>query len=269
MSRQMCVLYAFMRHTDDLGDREDLSIDQRRALLKQWRTDVQSALAGGDGAHPLLPALGDVVQKCQIPEEHLQEVISGVESDLDLETFSTFEQLEKYCYQVAGVVGLCCLKIWGYRNDEAIPAAIACGTAFQLTNILRDLREDAGRGRVYLPQEELARFGVSFDQIRSGEVTPEFRELMRLQVARAWDFYHRAAPLYHDLSSSGQRIFVAFCEVYSSLLKEIERADYDVLTRRISLARLKKGWIALRCLLRIPSGAPRFLERNPVPAESH
>lgn len=264
----MCVLYAFMRHTDDLGDQEDLPIDQRRDLLKQWRHELKSALAGNACTQPLLPALLDVVQLRNIPEQYLQEVISGVESDLDSGTFTRFADLEKYCYQVAGVVGLCCLKIWGYRSEEAVPTAIACGTAFQLTNILRDLREDARRGRVYLPQEDLERFGVTFEQIRSGETTPGFREMMRFQVARAWNFYHEAASLYDDLSPSGQRIFVAFCEVYSSLLNEIERADYDVLTKRVSLARWKKGWIAMRCLLRIHSGAPQFPERIPSPAES-
>lgn len=246
----MCVLYAFMRHTDDVSDQEDLPLADRRERLLQWRLELAAALAGQVTSSPILPALTDVVQRQQIPHEYLKEVLNGVEGDLTPRTFQTFAELEQYCYQVAGVVGLCCLKIWGYHGPEPREPAIACGTAFQLTNILRDLKEDAQRGRLYLPQSELQTFGYTLNDLHSGHSGQAFQELMNFQVDRARSFYSQALPLQEQLSPPGRRIFLTFFDLYESLLSEIERANFDVLSQRIQLSRWKKIRVMLHCALR-------------------
>lgn len=251
MFREMCVLYAFMRQTDDLGDAGIDSPDVRRQHLSLWRKELNAALQGEYVSERGLTALADVALKRQIPGEYLHEVITGVEADLSPRAFETFEELEHYCYQVAGVVGLCCLRVWGYTGDVPHAAAVACGTAFQLTNILRDLGEDAARGRIYLPREDLAVFGYSPEDLQQRRRNDCFERLMRFQAERAWHYYDLALPLRHQLSDPGRRIFLAFFDLYSSLLERIERARYDVFTQRIHLSRWKKGVVALRCLLRL------------------
>lgn len=253
MFREMCVLYAFMRHTDDLGDAPGLDTDERKQEIARWRADLVSALAGEPVASEILPALADVVRRHQIPVGYLFDVICGVEGDLSPREFQTFPELEHYCYQVAGAVGLCCLYIWGFRGDAATvrQQGIACGTAFQLTNILRDLREDAEAGRVYLPLEDFQRFSYSPEQLRQGVRSPEFRDFMAFQAARAWDHYTKALPLLDNVHSHGRRVLSSFMEIYSRLLREMERRDFDVLSTatRIRLSRSRKGLITLRCLL--------------------
>jgi len=263
MYLQMCVLYAFMRKTDDLSDQPGVPLPERHLLLSRWRGDLQQALAGNEAADPILRAMADVADKREIPASHLFEVIDGVAGDLTPRTFETFSELEHYCYQVAGVVGLCCLKIWGCHTAGPHPAAIACGTAFQLTNILRDLREDAERGRLYLPREEMTAFDYSAEDLQAGAFTEAFRDLMAFQVKRAWTFYQQAFPLARELTPPGRRIFLAFFDVYSQLLREIEKARFDVLSQRIHLSRWKKTRVVLSCLLRlepkmIPLPAPRI-----------
>jgi len=251
----MCVLYAFMRKTDDLGDQEELPLAVRTEQLQQWHSDLQAVLAGQVVSDPILVAMGDVAQHQEIPSTSLLEVIRGVQGDLTPRTFQTFPELEHYCYQVAGVVGLCCLKIWGYRGTEPLPAAIACGTAFQLTNVLRDLKEDAQRGRIYLPQEELQNYGYSAEELQQGVLNSCFRDLMQFQVDRAWSYYRDAFPLQEELSVPGRRIFLAFFDLYTSLLREIEKAEFDVFSRRIGLSRWKKVRVVMSCLLKLE---PRF-----------
>jgi len=251
----MCVLYAFMRRTDDLSDQENIPVPVRIEQLQQWQSDLQSALAGQTVSEPILIAMGDVVQRREIPPAYLLEVIHGVQGDLSPRTFQTFPELEHYCYQVAGVVGLCCLKIWGYRGSEPLPAALACGTAFQLTNVLRDLKEDVQRGRIYLPHQELQDYGYLPEELRQGVTNSRFRDLMRFQVDRAWSYYRDAFPLHEELSVPGRRIFLAFFDLYTSLLREIEKADFDVFSRRIHLSRWKKARVVMSCLFRLE---PRF-----------
>lgn len=252
MFRQMCVVYAFMRVTDDLGDNERLPVSERTARLTNWRSELESQFWSHDSENPVLQAVVDVAQKQNISLDLLMTVIDGVESDLTPRRFPSFEELEKYCYQVAGAVGLCCLKIWGYDRDAAEPLAIACGTAFQLTNILRDLGEDAERGRCYLPEDDLVRFRVSPEQLIDGRTNAEFRELMQFEVARAWMYYRRAEPLLGMVSTPGRRILSGFLASYSSLLRQIEACNYDVFSRRIRLSRWKKSSIAIRSLLGLP-----------------
>jgi phytoene synthase len=190
-----------------------------------------------------------MVHRRGIPARYLHDVIEGVASDLTPRTMTTFADLERYCYQVAGAVGLCCIHVWGFRDDSALPLAIDCGTAFQLTNILRDLREDAAAGRVYLPQEDLDRFGYTTDDMRRGVRNGSFRELMRFEVARAREFYTRGATLLDQLERPGRSILTAMLRIYGRLLDGIERRDYDVYRSRVELSQSRKLWIALSSLI--------------------
>lgn len=247
--RDMCVLYAYMRHTDDLGDSEERSMAERRTALASWRTSLDAALAGQPGQSRILPALADVAARHGVPAEYLRDVITGVESDLAPRSFRSFADLSHYCYQVAGAVGLCCIHIWGFRDERARERAIDCGLAFQLTNILRDLAEDARMGRVYLPQDELDRFGYSVTDLRNGVRDERFRALMQFQVARAHDYYTRGAELHDYLTPTGRTILSTMFRIYSALLREIEKRDYDVFTRRIKVSSPRKLAIAWTSLL--------------------
>jgi len=248
--RDMCVLYAFMRVTDDLGDDSEKSLETRRSALGEWRQMVELALAGGPCHHEALPALADLVARHQIPHEYLQAVIDGVERDLDHQGFQTFEELQDYCYLVAGAVGLCCIHVWGSASDEAAPLAIDCGTAFQLTNILRDLGEDADAGRVYLPQEDLERFGYHRSDMIARRRDERFEKLMRFEVDRAREFYARAEGLFPYLKPAGKSIYAAMLRIYGGLLDEIERRQFDVYSKRVRLPRWRKLWISLDALVR-------------------
>ena len=203
LARDMCVLYAFLRKTDDLGDELDFPVEERSRQLEQWRQDLDMALAGDPGDDLILPALADVVRRHRVSPAWLHAVIDGVSSDLVPRTFETFHQLRAYTYQVAGAVGLCCIEIWGHNGGEATERAIDCGTAFQLTNILRDLGEDAAVGRVYLPAEDLRRFEYGADDLRGGVRDDRFRELMRFEIARAREHYASAEKLTPLLSRPG------------------------------------------------------------------
>jgi 15-cis-phytoene synthase len=252
--RAMCVLYAFLRRADDLGDNLD-SVTKRRAALQAWRLSLHRA---GQGIFddPIMPAVADVIEEFQVPVEYLTAVIDGVEMDLDPCRYETFEQLETYCYRVASVVGLACLRIWGCASSEAQRPARQCGLAFQMTNILRDLKEDVARGRIYFPQEDLDRFGYTADELRVGAGNERFRALMRFEVDRTEKFYAEAAELEQWLDPDGRRVFGSMMAVYRALLAEIKRLDGDVLARRVRLSRWRKMRIATHWLLvRSPAAA--------------
>jgi phytoene synthase len=231
----MTALYAFLRVTDDLAD-EPGDPAAKRASLKRWRARLDEAL-DGSYSHRLHAALHHAVRTFGIPPEHLHAVLDGVESDLDPVAFATFADLYPYCYRVASAVGLACVHVWGFRADVDAPAE-AAGVASQLTNILRDLAEDRSRGRVYLPRDELDRFGCPPETWRPG--CPRFRELMRFQVERARGYYDRSRPLDGLLSADGRAVFRVMVGVYRRLLDEIERRDYDVFTRRVRVGKLTK-----------------------------
>jgi phytoene synthase len=163
--------------------------------------------------------------------------------------FQTFEELNKYCYLVAGAVGLCCIHIWGFHGDDAVQRAIDCGTAFQLTNILRDVGEDADEGRIYLPAEDLARFGVTIEDLQAHRCDDRFRSLMAFEAERAKTFYASAEQLLTNLEPLGQPIMKAMLQLYGGLLHEIERSKFDVFSRRVSLPRWRKLWIAADALI--------------------
>lgn len=248
--RAMCALYAFSRQTDDLSDNRQ-TVDERRAALASWRNSLDQALHGVFDS-PVFPALADTVERYQLPPRYLHELIDGVEMDLDRSEYETFEELSGYCYKVASVVGLCCVHIWGYTDERAFEPALKCGIALQLTNILRDLKEDAAHGRIYLPQEDLRRFGYTADDLRRGVIDRRFRELMRFEVDRAERFYAEAAELNRWLSPEGRAVFGAMTHIYRGLLDEIKRADGDVFRRRIRLTTWRKLRIAGRWLLANP-----------------
>jgi len=246
--RAMCVLYAFMRITDDLSD-EGAEAD-RAANLIHWRASLTAALEAGTFDHPIFPALVDMLARFRVPPEYLFDVITGVEMDLTPTAFETFADLERYCYHVAGAVGLSCIHLWGFHDQRAIAAAIDCGTAFQLTNILRDLQEDAERGRLYLPLEDLARFELTQEDLRSGRHDARFEHLMQFEVSRTRTYYGRAKMLFEYLDPPGLPILDTMVRIYGGLLDEIERRKYDVFTRRVELSCGHKLFIAGSAIVR-------------------
>lgn len=253
MFREMCALYAYMRLTDDMGDDESSTFAERREKLKTWRERLQASYQGQTVNDPVLLAIVDVAHKRGISKEVLEEVINGVESDLAHVQFRTFEELNSYCYQVAGVVGICCLKVWGcdFSQSEIQQQAIDCGTAFQLTNILRDLGEDTQRNRLYIPIEEMERFKLTRDHFSNGVVNESFKEFMRFQVERAWAYYRKAMPLLDNVSPTGKPILSGFFQAYIALLRGIEQREYDVFSSRVRLSKFKKATIVFSSVLRI------------------
>jgi phytoene synthase len=248
LSRQqrdaMCAVYAFMRYSDDLSDEPGAA----RGRIEQWRAALDEALAGRYQSHPLLPAFHDTVTRYRIPARYFYEMIDGVASDLEPRRFATFDQLYGYCYQVASVVGLTTIHIFGFASPEAPPLAEKCGVAFQLTNILRDIREDAERGRIYLPAEDLSRFGVTEQDIHAGVRTPEFIDLMDFEATRARGYYKESLPLLDLIDRRSRASLRALITIYSRLLDRIERSNYDVFSHRISLSGWEKSRIVLLAL---------------------
>ena len=241
----MCAVYAFMRYCDDLSDEPGAT----RSAIDRWRDALTEALAGRPDDNPMWPAFLDSVTRYSIPHEYFYEMIEGVASDLTPRTIETFDDLYQYCYRVASVVGLTTIHIFGFSSPEAIPLAEKCGIAFQLTNILRDVREDAGLGRVYLPAEDLARYGVSVDDLHNARRTEQFGRLMEFETARARSYYRESAPLLELIDKQSRPSLWALIAIYSRLLDHLAEAQYDVLTRRISLSSVEKTWIVLRAAL--------------------
>jgi phytoene synthase len=244
--RAMCALYSFMRVADDLADEAGATADKRTALAT-WRRQLHEALVGNYN-HPLHPAFHHAVERYRIPVAYLEAVLEGVGMDLDADRYETFADLYRYCYHVASAVGLACIHIWGYRGEKAKTFAEAAGVAFQLTNILRDLGEDVARGRIYLPREDLLRFGYTEEQFRSRIRDERFVELMRFEVARANGYYDAALPLAELLQPAGRAVFLTMVRTYRGLLDEIVRRRYDVFSTRVRLSRIHKLWLLARVL---------------------
>jgi phytoene synthase len=244
--RAMCALYAFMRVTDDLGD-EPGPVEDKRSALEAWRRQFDLALAG-DFQHPVHAALIQTLQTYDIPRLYLDAVIDGVEMDLSQTRYNTFADLYPYCYRVASAVGLACIHIWGFRAERAKSYAEAAGIAFQLTNILRDLREDALCGRVYLPQEDLRRFGYRNEQLQAGDRDEAFRALMRFEVERARSYYKAGRPLAGLLPPAGRAVYQVMQRTYQGLLDVIEERDYDVFSSRVSLSRWRKLGLVVQAM---------------------
>lgn len=240
--RAITALYAFCREVDDVVD-EATEPAVARAKLAWWRAEVDAAYAGTPN-HPVTRALQPFVSTYGITREHLQSVIDGMAMDLDRNRYLDFADLERYCHLVAGVVGIMSAHIFGYREQSTLGYARDLGVAFQLTNIVRDVGEDARRGRIYLPQEDLARFGVTAAQILNGEGGPAFEALMGFEVERAKGWYDRAFAQLASVDREAQRPGVIMAAIYRTLLDEIERDHYAVLNQRIGLTPLRKLWIA-------------------------
>jgi phytoene synthase len=244
--RSMCALYAFMRVSDDLTDGPG-DVASKRVALDAWRRQLDEALAGRY-SHALHPAFHHTVATAGIPRAYLSAVLDGVGMDLDPVRYETFADLYGYCYRVASAVGLACIHIWGFTDERAVKYAEAAGIAFQLTNILRDLGEDAARGRVYLPAEDLRRFGFSTEALRRGERGEAFRALMQFEAERARGYYEAAGPLAVLLRPPGRAVFLVMTRTYRALLEAIVRSDYDVFRRRVRVSGWRKLWLAAQAL---------------------
>ena len=231
--RGTTALYAFCRRADDIVD-DCADASAARQSLETFEADFASALAGGTSADPVIRAVVDTVRRFAVPAEYLHDIIAGVRMDLDRSTYDTFPELEQYCRRVASAVGLAAIHIWGFRSPrEALPAAHACGLAFQLTNILRDIPEDLARGRIYLPQQDFRASECSPDNLRVGRIGPEFAQLASLNVARAEDCYRHAEKLDKLLSTDGRIVFRAMFGVYRSLFVAVRRAGTRIFTARV------------------------------------
>ena len=241
----MCAIYAFMRYCDDLSDEPGAN----RAAIDRWRCQLEEALEGRFGGHPVWPAFHHTVRRFGIPQEYFREMISGVASDLEPRRIESFDELYRYCYQVASVVGLTIVHIFGFDTPKVLGLAEKCGVAFQLTNILRDIKEDAERGRVYLPLEDLRRFGVTPEELGSGTRGDPFLRLMRFEAARARSYYQESQPLLDLVHPRSRASLWALITIYSRLLERIETRNYDVFSRRVRLSPFEKSWILAQALL--------------------
>src|SRR5262245_35523659 len=240
-------VYAFCRLVDDAVDLGRDREEQRRELAR-WREEL-ARVFDGVPEHPAAQRLQHAVRTFAIPRAALLEIIAGVEMDLERAAYETFEDLYPYCYRVASAVGLCCIEIFGYADARAREYAVNLGVALQLTNILRDVEARARAGRVYVPQEDLRRFGVTAEELAAGRYTPQFVELMRTEAARARQYYERAWAALPP--SDARRLFAAeiMGRTYFALLQAIESRRYQVFAGRVALPTYRKLGIALRCWL--------------------
>jgi 15-cis-phytoene synthase len=230
----MCAVYTFMRYCDDLSDGPSEATVE---IMQQWRQELESALRGQYGPNPCWPAFHDAVRRYNIPHRYFHEMIDGVSSDLEPRDIQTFDELYRYCYQVASVVGLTIVHIFGYESPQALVLAEKCGIAFQLTNIIRDVKEDQEKGRIYLPKEDRDRY-------------PDQRKLLALQAGRARRYYDESRPLLDLVHPRSRRSLWALIEIYSTLLDRIVQSGYNVMPKRIRLSGVEKAGIVLRALFR-------------------
>jgi len=245
----ICAIYAFMRKADDLSDDESLSREERRRQLDTWLGDWHAARAGAVTGDPVYVAVRDAATRFNIPYSLLDELVAGTTMDLEAplsdapDTYATFADLYRYCYLVASVVGLVCIRIFGYSDPRAEKLAEETGIAFQLTNILRDVAEDAERNRIYLPLEDLAAHNVSIDQLLrhpKASLTADERNLLKAIAGRAESYYQSADQLLPLIDPESRPALKVLVSIYHQLLKRIERADYDVFSERASVPTIQK-----------------------------
>ncbi len=240
--RAITALYAFCREVDDVVDEcSDPAV--ARMKLAWWRNEVSAAYRGTP-QHPVTRALSEIAPRFHLAEAQLYEIIRGMEMDLDEHRYPSFDALRLYCHRVAGVVGLLSAEIFGYQDRRTLEYAADLGLAFQLTNIIRDVGEDARRDRVYLPLDELQRFGVGVEDIERGRETDNFRRLMDFQIERALAYYRDAFAKLPEQDRGAQRTGIIMAAIYQALLEEIRRDGCRVLTQRVALTPIRKLWIA-------------------------
>ena len=239
-------VYAFCRTVDDIADLGTDPIVQR-AELARWRAELARCYDGGAVEHPIARQLATAVREFRLPRPALEAIIEGCEMDLAHATYETAEDLEPYCYRVASAVGLCCIEIFGYTDPRARQYAVSLGMALQLTNIIRDVGADARNGRVYVPQADLRRFGVTNDDLRAGRYGERFVALMTHQAARARTFYADARAAFPSVDARSLVPAEIMGRIYYALLEEIEARRFRVFDERVTLPARRKAAIALRC----------------------
>ena len=251
--------YAYCRLCDDIAD-GDLPIDAKRKELARVRQHLTAAMLPDrlPAPSPEFRALGDAARTFDIPLSYFEEVMDGVESDLTKTRFADFPELRTYCYKVASVVGLICIEIFGYRDPKAREYAVDMGIALQLTNILRDLKEDAERDRIYIPQEDLERFGYSEDDLMRGVVDERFTSLMKYQTDRARSYYRSSRPLFDLIEPESRACLRLLHTAYGAILDRIEAYGYDVFSQRVGLSVREKLTMTARLWLgSLTVGLPR------------
>lgn len=245
LQRQAIIaLYAFCREVDDTVD-EISDTEIARTKLEWWREEVQRTFEG-NATHPVGKALHIALQNFDLHEEYFMEIIDGMAMDLEQFSYPEFKQLALYCHRAASVVGLLSVEIFGYQDRNTLKYAENLGMALQLTNIIRDVREDAERGRIYLPLDELEQFNVKSQDLLDLKSSPEFIELLKFQTARAKDYYQQAMQLLPETDRYTQRTGLIMAEIYEATLDEIVKDDFQVMHQRISLTPIRKLWIAWR-----------------------
>jgi phytoene synthase len=244
----MCAVYAFMRRADDISDDESMQVAERRDVMSRWLGAWREARRSGVSDDPVFLALNDTQKRFAIPDALLEDLVRGTTMDLEpraqaeneMQTFATFEELYRYCYLVASVVGLVCIRIFGYTDSQAEKLAEETGVAFQLTNILRDVKEDAERGRIYLPLDLLHEFGVSVDRVKllAGGVAIATNERAMLNAlgSRAETYYGSADRLLPLIDADSRAALWVLVTIYRGLLHKISKTDYDVFTKRVSVS---------------------------------
>ncbi len=251
LARAAHAVYWYCRTTDDLVD-EAPSPERGASDLAEWQEAVLDGFAGNPQRHPALRAFFDAVERYGIQRQHALDLIEGVRMDLHQTRYQTFDELKVFCYRVASTVGLMMSSVIGFRNpgeaETALPRAIDLGIAMQLTNILRDVGTDLAMGRIYLPGEDMARFGYTEDDLRASRRDEAFRELMRFQIARAHHFYKSAEPGIAQLDPRGSFAVKVASDVYRQILSVIQRNDYDVFARRAVVPPGRKYWMTMRAM---------------------
>lgn len=232
----MCAVYAFMRECDDLSDEAGAT----RVALDDWRDQLDRVLDGGEAEHSIWPAFRDTVEQFRIPRSYLYDMIEGVTSDLSFRQPQSFQDLYQYCYRVAGVVGLTITHIFGFQNIRVLEMAEKCGIAFQLTNILRDIGEDAGLGRSYLPVELMRQYDVREEDLKKGEVSPRLHALLEDLGRRARGYYQFSRPMIEMVDRDSRSSLWALIEIYSRLYRRIEASGFEVLRARHRLPTWEK-----------------------------
>jgi phytoene synthase len=240
----ICAVYAFMRRADDISDDPSIPMEQRREKLGGWIDALRSVVEGSKTDDPVLLALADSQKRFNIPLELLEKLVQGTTMDVahggaKLQ-YETFDQLYDYCYHVASVVGLICIRIFGYRDPRAETLAERTGVAFQLTNILRDVKEDWSMGRVYLPQDDLRQCGIDVGVLSNGTAATAMRPVLALEAERAREYYRSADELLPLIDEDSQPALWTLVEIYRRLLERIAQRDYDVFSERVQLSTAEK-----------------------------